>query len=236
MGSTLAKRLADSFEVAAKWGKGSVVVDVIGGEPLEFTESFAATDSAFNFEEIEPRLFSFNSPYGACPECHGLGIKVEFDPDLIIPDKSKSIEEGAIAPYVAATSGNTNEWALGLFRGVAERFQFSAEAPVASLTDEQFQALMQGIKGNVTVTFRNKWGRNRQFTSDYSGVIGMLNKRLGETESEGVKEWLGQFQSEKPWPGLSGQAAQAGGAVRAAGRHQHQRPVRPEHRQGVRLV
>ncbi len=202
--STLAKRLADSFETAAKWGKGSVVVDVIGGEPLEFTESFAATDSAFNFEEIEPRLFSFNSPYGACPECHGLGIKVEFDPDLIIPDKSKSIEDGAIAPYVAATSGNTNEWALGLFRGVAERFRFSAEAPIASLTDEQFHALMHGVSGNVTVTFRNKWGRNRQFTSDYSGVIGMLNKRLGETESEGVKEWLGQFQSEKPCPVCGG--------------------------------
>jgi len=198
--SGIEKRLADSFETAAKWGKGSVVVDVIGGEALEFTESFAATDSAFNFEEIEPRLFSFNSPYGACPECHGLGIKVEFDPDLIIPDKSKSIEQGAIAPYVAATSGNTNEWALGLFRGVAERFHFSAEAPIESLNDEQFKALMHGVSGNVTVTFRNKWGRNRQFTSDYSGVIGMLNKRLGETESEGVKEWLGQFQSEKPCP------------------------------------
>jgi excinuclease ABC subunit A len=198
--STLAKRLADSFETAAKWGKGSVVVDVIGGEALEFTESFAATDSAFNFEEIEPRLFSFNSPYGACPECHGLGIKTEFDPDLIIPDKGKSIEEGAIAPYVAATSGNTNEWALGLFRGVAERFHFSADAPLSSLTDEQMKALMHGVSGNVTVTFRNKWGRNRQFTSDFSGVIGMLTKKLSETESEGIKEWLGQFQSEKPCP------------------------------------
>ena len=198
--TTLAKRLADSFEVAAKHGKGSVIVDVIGGEPLEFTESFAATDSAFNFEEIEPRLFSFNSPYGACPDCHGLGIKVEFDPDLIVPDKSKSIEEGAIAPYVAATSGNTNEWALGLFRGVAERFKFAAEAPLETLTEEQMKALIYGVSGNVTVTFRNKWGRNRQFTSDYSGVIGMLTKKLSETESDGVKEWLGQFQSEKPCP------------------------------------
>ena len=198
--STLAKRLANSFETAVKWGKGSVVVDVIGGEALEFTESFAATDSAFNFEEIEPRLFSFNSPYGACPECHGLGTKTEFDPDLIIPDKSKSIEDGAIMPYVAITSGNTNEWALGLFRGVAERFQFSPDAPISSLSDEQFKALMHGVKGSVTVTFRNKWGRNRQFTSDYSGVVGMLQKRLSETESEGVKEWLGQFQADKPCP------------------------------------
>ena len=180
------------------------LVDVIGGEALEFTESFAATDSAFNFEEIEPRLFSFNSPYGACPECHGLGTKTEFDPDLIIPDKSKSIEDGAIAPYVAITSGNTNEWALGLFRGVAERFQFSPDAAISSLSDEQFKALMHGVKGSVTVTFRNKWGRNRQFTSDYSGVVGMLQKRLSETESEGVKEWLGQFQADKPCPVCKG--------------------------------
>jgi len=198
--SSLAKRLADSFETAVKWGKGSVIVDVVGGEALEFTESFAATDSAFNFEEIEPRLFSFNSPYGACPDCHGLGIKTEFDPDLIIPDKSKSIEDGAIAPYVAATSGNTNEWALGLFRGVAEKFLFSPDDPISSLGKEQYEALMNGVKGNVTVTFRNKWGRNRQFTSDYSGIIGMLQKRLSETESDGIKEWLGQFQSERPCP------------------------------------
>ena len=92
-------------------------------------------------------MFSFNSPYGACPDCHGLGIKTEFDPDLIIPDKSKSIEDGAIAPYVAATSGNTNEWALGLFRGVAERFQFAPEAPISSLTPEQYKALMHGCQG-----------------------------------------------------------------------------------------
>ena len=202
--STLAKRLADSFEVAVKHGKGSVIVDVAGGEPLEFTESFAATDSAFNFEEIEPRLFSFNSPYGACPECHGLGIKTEFDPDLIIPDKALSVEGGAIAPYVAVTSGSTNEWALGLFRGVAERFKFDPEAAVDTLTEEQYKALMFGVSGNVTVTFRNKWGRNRQFTSDYSGIVGMLQKKLSETESDSIKEWLGQFQSEKPCPVCSG--------------------------------
>ena len=202
--SGVEKRLADSFETAAKWGKGQVLVDVIGAEPLEFTESFAATDSTFNFEEIEPRLFSFNSPYGACPECHGLGIKVEFDPDLIIPDDTKSIETNAIAPYVAATSGNTNEWALGLFRGVAERFGFDSNTSIKDLTDEQRNALLHGVKGSVTVTFRNKWGRNRQFTSDYSGVVGMLQKKLSETESDAIKEWLGSFQSDRPCPKCDG--------------------------------
>jgi len=201
----LEKRLADSLETAVKWGKGQVVIDLVGGgDPLEFTESFAATDSTFNFEEIEPRLFSFNSPYGACPECHGLGIKTEFDPDLIIPDTSKSIEEGAIAPYIAVTSGNTNEWALGLFRGVAQRFGFDSNTPIVHLTDEQRHALFHGVSGTVTVTFRNKWGRNRQFTSDYTGLIGMLTKKLSETESDNIKEWLAQYQSDKPCPVCKG--------------------------------
>jgi excinuclease ABC subunit A len=197
------KRLADSFETAVKWGKGQVVVDVIGGDPLEFTESFAATDSTFNFEDIEPRLFSFNSPYGACPECHGLGIKTEFDPDLVIPDRSKSIEDGAIQPYVTATGGQ-NEWALGLFRGVADRFGFSPKIAISKLTDEQFQALLYGVDGSVTVTYRNRWGKARKISSDFNGIIGMLQKRYDETDSDGIKDWLHQYQSDKPCPVCKG--------------------------------
>ena len=200
---TAEKRLADSMETAVKWGKGQVVVDVIGGEPLEFTESFAATDSTFNFEDIEPRLFSFNSPYGMCPECHGLGIKTEFDPDLIIPDRDKSIEDGAIAPYVNVTGGQ-NEWAVGLFRGVAVRFGFDPSTPIKDLSDEQLNALLHGVEGNVTVTFKNRWNKTRNFTSDYAGVVGMLKKRWSETESEGIREWLSQYQSDKPCPACNG--------------------------------
>jgi len=193
------KRLADSFETAVKWGKGQAVVDVIGAEPLEFTESFAATDSSFNFEDIEPRLFSFNSPYGACPDCHGLGLKTEFDPDLVIPDRSKSLEDGAIQPYVNSTGGQ-NEWALGLFRGVAERFGFSPKVAMKKLTDEQFKALLYGVDGNVTVTYKNRWGKSRKINSDFNGVIGMLQKRFDETDSEGIKDWLRQYQADKPCP------------------------------------
>jgi len=197
------KRLADSFETAVKWGKGQAVVDVIGAEPLEFTESFAATDSSFNFEDIEPRLFSFNSPYGACPDCHGLGLKTEFDPDLVIPDRSKSLEDGAIQPYVNSTGGQ-NEWALGLFRGVAERFGFSPKVAMKKLTDEQFKALLYGVDGNVTVTYKNRWGKSRKINSDFNGVIGMLQKRFDETDSEGIKDWLRQYQADKPCPVCKG--------------------------------
>ena len=191
------------METAVKWGKGQVIVDVVGGDPLEFTESFAATDSTFNFEDIEPRLFSFNSPYGMCGECNGLGIKTEFDPDLIIPDRDKSIEDGAIAPYVNVTGGQ-NEWAVGLFRGVAARFGFNPETPVKDLTEEQLRALLYGVEGNVTVTFKIRWNKTRNFTSDYAGVVGMLQKRWSETDSENIREWLGQYQSDKPCPSCNG--------------------------------
>ena len=197
------KRLADSFETAVKWGKGQVTVDVIGGEALEFTESFAATDSAFNFEEIEPRLFSFNSPYGACPECHGLGMKSEFDPDLIVPDRAMSIEDGAIIPYVNTTGGQ-NEWAMGLFRGVATKYAFDTSTPFNQLSEQNQELILRGVPGKVTVTFRNRWGKTREFSSEYGGVIGMLEKRLTETGSDGVKDYLRQYQSEKPCPKCNG--------------------------------
>lgn len=199
----LDKRLADSFEAAVKWGKGQVIVDVIGGEPLEFSESFAASEGAFNFEEIEPRLFSFNSPYGACPACHGLGIKSEFDPELIIPDLDRSIESGAITPYVSA-SGSQNDWATALFHGVAEKYGFKPTTPIKELNEEQRSALLYGCKGDIVVAFKSRWGRNRDFTTDFRGVVGMLQKRLGETDSDSVKEWLRQYQSDRPCPKCNG--------------------------------
>ena len=195
----LDKRLADSFETAVKKGKGQVTVEVIGGENLEFTENFAASDAAFNFEEIEPRLFSFNSPYGACPECHGLGVKTEFDPELIVPDRSKSIDDGALAPYVNATGGQ-NDWALGLFEGVARRYEFKTDTPFEQLSEEQQNVLLHGVSGKVVVQIKNKWGRHREFSSDYTGIVGMLAKRLHETESDGVKDYLRQYQSDRPCP------------------------------------
>jgi len=199
----LEKRLADSFEAAVKWGKGQVVVDVIGGEPLEFAESFAASEGSFNFEEVEPRLFSFNSPYGACPECHGLGIKSEFDPDLIIPDPDKSIDTGAITPYVSA-SGSQNDWAIALFKGLAAKYDFKSSTPIKDLTAEQRKALLYGTKGSITVSFHGRWNKNRDFSTDFNGVVGMLQKRLGETDSDTVKEWLRQYQSDRACPVCKG--------------------------------
>ena len=197
------RRLAESLEAALKKAKGSVAVDVVGGEEMLFSENFACVYDGISIEEVAPRTFSFNSPYGACADCHGLGTKTEFDPGRIIPDSSLSINQGALAPYATEASGG-REWLLALLGGVASRFDFTLDTPINQLTTEQLDLLLNGVSGTVTMKFRNRWGRDREFTSDYTGIIGMLQKRQSETESDNVKEWLGQYQTARPCPSCLG--------------------------------
>ena len=197
------RRLADSLESSLKIGKGSVGIDVIGGEEMLFSESFACTYCGISVEEVAPRTFSFNSPYGACPECHGLGTQTQFDPNRILPDENLSIRQGGIAPY-AVEGGPGKLWISSLLEGVAERFGFTLDTPIKEMTEPQRNALLNGVDGSVTMTMRNRWGKTRQFTSDFSGIIGMLKKRATETESENVKEWLGHYQTEVPCPACEG--------------------------------
>jgi len=223
----IGKRLADSLETALKMGEGNVAVDILpsaiaaagidGGSQIEnrelkiesdemlFSEHFACTVCGISLEEIAPRSFSFNSPYGACPECHGLGTRTEFDPDLIAPNKNLSIEQGAIVALMPKTPGaGYGDYLMGLFRGVADRFGFSIRTPLKDLNPEQFRALMYGVEGNVTVTFRNKWGRTRHFDSEYVGVVTMLERRFRETSSDYIKEELEKYQSTRPCPACQG--------------------------------
>ena len=206
----LRSRVADSLEQALKRAKGTAVVDILasGDQPaqeLHFSENFTTTEGDFNFEEIEPRLFSFNSPYGACPECHGLGTKSEFDPQLIVPNKSLSIDRGALRPFVPKSGTHQlHDYMRGLFAGVARKFEFTMDTPMRDLTEPQYDALLYGVKGNVTVEFRNKWGRTRHFDTEYPGVLAMLERRLKETSSDYIKEDLQQYQSERPCPVCNG--------------------------------
>ena len=199
-------RVADAIEQALKRAKGVATVDVqaLGDVPayeLHFTENYSSEESGFNFDEIEPRLFSFNSPYGACPECHGLGIKTEFDPSLIVPDKNLSIAAGAIRYFVYKSGKEIMaEHRASMFRAVAQKLGFSVDTPVKDLTKAQMDSLMNGIKGNVTVEFRNKWGRTRHFDTEYAGVLNIMERQLKETTSDYVKEDLQQYQSERPCP------------------------------------
>jgi excinuclease ABC subunit A len=203
-------RVADSMEQALKRGKGVAVVQVLAqeGQPeqeLRFSEKFSSDEEGFNFDEIEPRLFSFNSPYGACPECHGLGFMKEFDPQLIAPDRSLSINRGALRPFTPKSStGGLHDYQRSLFEAAARRLGFTLDTPLNALSESQFHALMHGVEGNVTVEFRNRWGRVRHFDTEYPGVIPMLERRLQETSSDLVREELEQYQSERPCPACRG--------------------------------
>ena len=203
-------RVADSLEQALKRGKGVAVVDVFAfgdhsAQEFTFTEHFASSEGEFNFEEIEPRLFSFNSPYGACPECHGLGTQAEFDPALIVPNRSLSIQAGAMRPFVPKSGKEQlHDYMRGLFEGVARKLGFKMDTPLHDLTDDQFYKLMHGFEGNVTVEHHNKWGRTRRFDTEFPGVITLLERRMQDTSSDWLKEELQQYQSEHPCPVCKG--------------------------------
>ncbi|MCL6520174.1 MAG: excinuclease ABC subunit UvrA [Armatimonadetes bacterium] len=194
------KRLADSVEAALKMGQGTVGIDVIDGEEMLFSEHFACTECGISLGEIAPRNFSFNSPYGACPDCHGLGTHTELDPNLIIPDKNLSIEEGAIAPLRRAVS----EYYPALLSGLAEALGFSTRTPIRELTDEQVNAILYGTEHPVCVTFRNRYGRIRRFETTYEGIVNILDRRYKETTSQIVREETERYMSTRKCPSCNG--------------------------------
>jgi excinuclease ABC subunit A len=182
---------------------------VIAGETiapdteLHFSEHFACPDCGISLGELEPRNFSFNSPYGACPECTGLGTKTEFDPDLIAPDRSLSIRQGALRPFVKR-DGEMTDWRTAMLAGVAKRLGFTLDTPLQDLAPEQFHALMYGTDSNVTVAFRNRWGRTRYIDTEFEGVLNILKRRYEETESEYIKQELEQYMATRPCPACGG--------------------------------
>ncbi|MDO8587748.1 MAG: excinuclease ABC subunit UvrA [Armatimonadota bacterium] len=194
------KRLGDSLETALKLGTGTAAVDVIEGEEMFFSEKFACTDCGINMDEIAPRNFSFNSPYGACPDCHGLGTHARLDPDLIIPDKEKSIEQGAILPLARTQS----EYYLGLIHGVAEEYKIPLNKPIKKLTQKQLDALLYGSESSVTVRFRNRYGRTRNFSAHYEGIVNILERRYQDTSSDLVKEEVEKYMTARPCESCGG--------------------------------
>jgi excinuclease ABC subunit A len=200
------RRLTDSVEAALKMGKGMVVLSCErrGGEATDllFSESYSCPECGFSMPELEPRMFSFNSPYGACPECTGLGTKTEFDPELCCPDPSRPLRDGAIAPFVYK-SGETKEWWPDLLDAVGRAVGFDASLPVAELRPEDMDAVWNGLEEPVTVVM--KYGRTeRKFQSKWDGVLRALRKRYDQTESEWVKRDLEQYMSTKPCPVCEG--------------------------------
>ncbi|MCW5936917.1 MAG: excinuclease ABC subunit UvrA [Fimbriimonadaceae bacterium] len=219
------RRLADSVEAALKMGKGLVTLvwealpsvlgddrapetegGVGGGDgPQEktFSEHYACAVCGFSMPELEPRMFSFNSPFGACPECTGLGTKTEFDPDLVIPDKTQPLRDGAIKAFVYK-SGETKEWWPDVLDGVGRACGFDASRAVKDLDEEAMRVVWEGLPNPVPVKMR--YGKTeRTFNARWEGVTAILRKRYEQTESEWVKADLQQYMSTRPCPVCHGQ-------------------------------
>ncbi|CAM2936788.1 excinuclease ABC subunit UvrA [Paenibacillus sediminis] len=188
-------RLADSIETALKLSGGQILVDIIGQEELRFSSNFACPICGFSMEELSPRMFSFNSPFGACPECDGLGVKMIVDPDLLVPDQEKSIEEGAFEAW----AGSTSNYYPQFLKSVCEHYNIPQDVPVSQLTPDQMEKLLYGT-GDQKIRFHyeNDFGQRKEALVTFEGIIPNLERRYRETASEGIREFIEGFMSAKP--------------------------------------
>jgi len=198
-GPDIRSRLNDSVETALKLGQGIVGISVVGGEELVFSQNFACPDDGVSLPEIEPRIFSFNAPYGACPACTGLGFKQEIDPALVL-DPSLSLLDGAVRPWANSTS----EYYQELLRSLADHFGVDMHTPVRKLPREFVRALLHGTDQPVQLKYHNRWGTYRQYETAFEGVVPQLERRYQETDSEYVKEEIEQYMSTAPCPDCRG--------------------------------
>jgi excinuclease ABC subunit A len=191
----LRKRLTDSIETALALADGLVDVAVVDGDTHTYSEKFACPEHGVSLAELAPRVFSFNSPHGACPECHGLGAMPELDPDLIVPDAEVSIAGGALLPWNVSGS-NFYESAI---QAVAEAFSVNTETSWGSLPAEQRDLFLHGTNGQrVLVTYRNRQGRSRQYMMAFEGIIAGLERRYRETESQLQRERIEEYMTLRP--------------------------------------
>jgi excinuclease ABC subunit A len=197
----LRQRLAQSVETAAALAEGLVVVDVLEGEPLTFSENFACPEHGVGLPELEPRIFSFNSPHGACPRCTGLGAQQEIDPDLLVPDQSLSIGEGALVPW---SLGNSSFYE-SVIQAIADRYEIDLEAPWQDLREEQQNLFLFGTNGDkVYVQYRNRMGRRRSYMLAFEGIVASLERRYRETDSSQQRERIEEYMSFRPCPVCGG--------------------------------
>ncbi|MGC7100650.1 excinuclease ABC subunit UvrA [Amycolatopsis lurida] len=196
-------RLADSIETALRISGGVVIVDVVdAGRELRFSERLRCpNDHPLGVDEFEPRVFSFNAPWGACPRCQGLGTRREIAPDLVVPDPSRTLAEGAIAPW-ASTSGH--EYFTRLVEAVAAEFGFSTTAPWCKLPAAARKVLLHGTSRQVRMSHENKWGRTRSYTTRFEGVLAYLHRRYHAADSDSARERLRGYFQETPCEACGG--------------------------------
>ncbi len=185
-------RLFESLEVATKLSKGKVVVDFLGSGEVVYSEDFACPYCDFSLPELEPRLFSFNAPYGACPECKGLGIKLKIDPDLVIPDKNKSLKDGAIVTL----GDDTDNIYFKKLECLCKHYKISLTKPFKKLTEREKDLILYGSDELINFHFTSKSGNVTNQTDYYEGIINNLERRYMETSSSWIREWLEKFMIE----------------------------------------
>jgi excinuclease ABC subunit A len=204
IGPDIRSRLAESTETALDAADGIMLVTVQksgkgeGGDggPAEhfFSRKNACPDCGVSIPELQPRLFSFNNPYGACPSCSGLGIKMEFDPDLVIPNRSLSFNEGGCIPY-----NPDSPWYRSKFEALAKYYKFSLDTPFGDLPKKIMNVILYGTEDTITFKYENRDGSNyAAYKSEFPGILEELRRRYFETQSPGIKEWLEKFMSQKP--------------------------------------
>jgi excinuclease ABC subunit A len=199
----LRTRLAQSVETAAQLADGLVAIDVVGEEArsMLFSEKFACPDHGVSLPELQPRIFSFNSPHGACPRCTGLGAQQEIDPDLLVPDPTISIGEGALVPWSVGNSG----FYESVVQAIADRYEIPLDEPWQSLSDEEQDLFLYGTDGErVYVSYRNRMGRKRSYMLAFEGIIPSLERRYRETDSSTQRERIEEYMSFRPCPVCKG--------------------------------
>ncbi len=202
--SALRIRILDSLETALRAGEGNVVVSIIDGDELKFSEAFACPEHGISVPELEPRTFSFNSPHGACQTCDGLGISMEFDEDLIVPDKSLSLSEGAIAPW-SREGRETHRWYTALIAAVSKEHGVSMDTPWNDLPSDHRKIILNGSgSARVEIDYTTRNGRRRKYKARYDGVIPTLRRRLNDTTSDYVREELESYMASRPCPSCHG--------------------------------
>lgn len=195
-------RLADSLETALKLANGRVIVDVIDTEELMFSQNLACPECGFSVEELAPRMFSFNSPFGACPECDGLGSQMIVDPDLLVPDMKLTIEEGAFEAW----AGSTSNYYPQFLAAVCEHYSIPRNVSVSELTSEQMKVILYGTGGEkIRFRYENDMGATKEALVPFEGIIRNLERRFKDTFSEGIREHIQTYMSTKPCPKCKGQ-------------------------------
>ena len=198
----LRTRLAQSVETAAQLAEGLVAIDLVGEDrTVLYSEKFACPDHGVSLPELQPRIFSFNSPHGACPRCTGLGAQQEIDPDLLVPDTSLSISEGALVPWSVGNSG----FYESVIQAIADRYEIPLDEPWDNLSEEEEDLFLYGTEGErLYVSYRNRMGRRRSYMLAFEGIIPSLERRYRETDSASQRERIEEYMSFRPCPVCNG--------------------------------